>query len=424
MPVTTPYILMIGCFDTKAEIFSSLRTKLLTDGQRVLAINTGVLGTTDLFPVDVEAELVAKEGGCALSELRTKADRGFAVDVMGKGAAKIVASLVAKGGLKAAIGMGGGGGTYIVLSALKVIPMGIPKACVSTLAAKDLTRQMESKDIVLIPSIVDVAGLNSISEMIISQAAAAISAMARVPVSKEDQSNGRVAISMFGNTTPCVDQCTKLLQLDGYEVFAFHANGQGGRTLEALIREGYFDGVLEITTTELADELCGGICSAGPDRLNAAGEMAIPQVIVPGCMDMVNFGPMDTVPEQYKDRQLYSWAPDVTLMRTNKEENTMLGELLGGKINQSFGPVIVLLPERGLSQMDDQGKEFYNPEVNQALFDSIKRKVREPVTVFDLDAHINEPFFATIAVNSLVLMMEERGQPNEDRDFKLGNYDV
>src|SRR5690606_19435640 len=294
MSFSDSYILMIGCFDTKGDIFSYLRSELLARGQQVLSVNTGVLGSTNLFPVDIEAEQVAQEGGHQLSELREKSDRGFAVDVMGRGAASIVASLAKEGKIKAAIGMGGGGGTYIVLSALKVIPMGIPKACVSTLAAKDLTRQMESKDIVLIPSIVDVAGLNSISEMIISQAAAAISAMARVPVSKEDQSNGRVAISMFGNTTPCVDQCTKLLQLDGYEVFAFHANGQGGRTLEALIREDYFDGVLEITTTELADELCGGICSAGPDRLNAAGEMAIPQVIVPGCMDMVNFGPMDT----------------------------------------------------------------------------------------------------------------------------------
>lgn len=424
MPVITPYILMIGCFDTKAEIFSSLRNKLLVHSERVMAINTGVLGSTDLFPVDIEAELVASEGGYTLPELRAKSDRGFAVDVMGKGVAKIVSSLVSKGGLKAAIGMGGGGGTYIVLSALREIPMGIPKVCVSTLAAKDLTRQMESKDIVLIPSIVDVAGLNSISEMIISQAAAAISAMAKLPVSGTGKSIGRVAISMFGNTTPCVDQCTKYLQEDGYEVFAFHANGQGGRTMEALIRENYFDGVLEITTTELADELCGGICSAGPERLNAAGEMAIPQVIVPGCLDMVNFGPIETVPEKYRHRQLYSWAPDVTLMRTNKEENIQLGEMLGAKINQSFGPVIVLIPELGLSQLDDKGKEFYNPEVNQFLFDSIKRKVREPVSVFEFVGHINETLFARTAVNSLELMMEERGEPNDSRDFRIGNYDV
>lgn len=411
MPSTVPYILMIGCFDTKGEIFSFLRDQLLMRGERVVAINTGVVGSTDLFPVDIEAELVAKEGGHTLSELRTKSDRGYAVDVMGKGAAKIVSFLVSKGGLKAAIGMGGGGGTYIVLSALKTIPMGVPKACISTLAAKDLSRQMGSKDIVLIPSIVDVAGLNSISEMIIGQAAAAISAMAKYPAPDASKSIGRVAISMFGNTTPCVDYCTKILQSHGYEVFAFHANGQGGRTMEALIRENYFDGVLEITTTELADELCGGICSAGPERLNAAGEKAIPQVIVPGCLDMVNFGPLDTVPEEYRHRLLYSWAPDVTLMRTNKEENMELGEMLSEKINRSVGPVTVLLPLHGLSQLDFEGKEFYNPETNRVLFDSIKSKVGESVNMYELESHINEPFFAEIAVNYLELMMDERVEP-------------
>lgn len=424
MPDTIPYILMIGCFDTKGEIFSYLRNQLLSRGERVMAINSGVLGSTDLFPVDIEAESVAQQAGHTLADLRAKSDRGYAVDVMSRGVVKTIRSLVSKGGLKAAIGMGGGGGTYIVLSALKEIPMGVPKVCVSTLAAKDLTRQMESKDIVLFPSIVDVAGLNSISEMIIGQAAAAVSAMANAPKPKEAETAGRVAISMFGNTTPCVDQCTKFLKMDGYEVFPFHANGEGGRTMEALIKEGFFDGVLEITTTELADELCGGICSAGPDRLNAAGDMAIPQVIVPGCLDMVNFGPLDTVPEKYKDRQLYSWSPDVTLMRTNKEENIRLGEMLGAKINQSFGPVVVLIPEQGLSQLDEKGKEFYNPEVNQVLFDSIKRKVREPVSVFEFDGHINEDMFARVAVNSLELMIEERGEPNERRDFRIGNYGV
>src|SRR5690606_38695641 len=283
MPVTDPYILMIGCFDTKGEIFDFLRRQLLARGDRVLSVNIGVLGATDLFPVDIDADTVARTAGHSLEELRNKGDRGYAVDIMGKGAAKVVASLVAQGGLKAAIGMGGGGGTYIALSALKEIPLGIPKVCVSTLAAKDLTRHMGSKDIVLIPSVVDVAGLNSISEMIIGQAAAAISAMANAPQPAHSHATGRIAISMFGNTTPCVDQCTKLLESAGYEVFAFHANGQGGRTMEALIRERYFDGVLDITTTELADELSGGICSAGPERLTAASDLGIPQVVVPGC---------------------------------------------------------------------------------------------------------------------------------------------
>lgn len=405
MPVTVPYILMIGCFDTKGEIFAFLRDQLLSRGERVLTLNTGVLGSTDLFPVDIDAESVAGEGGQTLAALRAKSDRGYAVDVMGKGVAKIVSSLVAKGGMKGAIGMGGGGGTYIVLSALKEIPMGIPKACISTLAAKDLTRSMENKDIALIPSIVDVAGLNSISEMVISQAAAAICAMANVPQPKSNSGKRKVAISMFGNTTACVNQCTKLLEAQGYEVFPFHANGEGGRTMEALISEGFFDGILDITTTELADELCGGICSAGPGRLGAAGKLGIPQVVVPGCMDMVNFGPMDTVPNGYRHRQLYSWSPDVTLMRSNEEENVKLGEVLATKINGATGPSVVLLPMQGLSQMDSEGKEFYDSKTNQMLFNSIQSKLLSSIKVMEINAHINDAFFAQEAVEALLLLM-------------------
>lgn len=405
MSFSDSYILMIGCFDTKGDIFSYLRSELLARGQQVLSVNTGVLGSTNLFPVDIEAEQVAQEGGHQLSELREKSDRGYAVDVMGRGAASIVASLAKEGKIKAAVGMGGGGGSYIVLSALKEIPMGIPKACVSTLAAKDLSHRMGNKDIVLIPSIVDVAGLNSISEMIIRQAAAAISAMADSQGLIYHQSKGRVAISMFGNTTPCVNACTKLLEDQGYEVFAFHANGEGGRTMEALIRENFFQGVLDITTTELADELCGGICTAGPGRMDAAGDLAVPQVVVPGCMDMVNFGPLDSVPDKYRERQLYSWSPDVTLMRTNKEENILIAEILSAKINRSKGPVSILFPLRGLSQMDSEGKAFYNPTFNQALLDSLKKLVKPSVEIRDIDANINDGAFAKIAVEKLLAIM-------------------
>lgn len=417
MPDTRAYILMIGCFDTKGEIFSSLRDHLLRLGNRVVAVNTGILGTTGLFPVDIEAEEVAEKAGQSLLGLRAKSDRGYAVEVMGRGAAEVVSSLFVKGGLKAAIGMGGGGGTYIALSALKEIPLGIPKVCVSTLAAKDLTRHMGSKDIVLIPSVVDVAGLNSISEMIIGQAAAAISAMANAPKPAHSHATGRIAISMFGNTTPCVDQCTKLLESAGYEVFAFHANGQGGRTMEALIRERYFDGVLDITTTELADELSGGICSAGPERLTAASDLGIPQVVVPGCMDMVNFGPVDTIPEKYQHRQLYSWAPDVTLMRTNKEENTALGGIMAEKIGRSAAPVAVLLPLSGLSQMDREGQVFFDPDANRLLFNSLRNALKESVQVVEVNAHINEASFAEKAVETLRGLIEKKEVSGKSSNF-------
>jgi uncharacterized protein (UPF0261 family) len=329
------------------------------------------------------------------------------VAVMGQGAANLVAQLAAAGQISGAIGMGGGGGTYIALSAMQALPLGIPKLCLSTIATKDLSRQIGSKDITLMPSIVDVAGLNSISKLLIEQAAAAIGAMARVTATADASRAGRIAISMFGNTTPCVDQCTALLQQQGYEVFAFHATGVGGQTMESLIREGCFEAVLDITTTELADDLCGGICSAGPDRLNAAAERGIPQVVVPGCLDMVNFAQPDTVPAQYRDRELYSWAPDVTLMRTNQAENAILGERLAQKLNRSAAPAAILLPTQGISQIDAAGGVFHRPDTNRVLFAAIKKHAAAQVPVVEVEAHINDKSFAELAVRTLLDLIEK-----------------
>lgn len=401
-------VLILGCFDTKGEDFSFLRNCITGLGEKVITMNTGVMGTTKDFPVDIESDQVALEGGYAITALRKGGDRGHAVDVMGRGAAKLVAGLVSANKIKAAIGMGGGGGTYIALSAMQEIPLSIPKLCLSTLAAKDLSRQMGSKDIVLMPSIVDVAGLNNISKLLIRRAAAAICAMAKITGEKTGTVAGTIAISMFGNTSACVDQCSELLRKQGYEVLAFHANGVGGKTMESLIREKCFDAILDITTTELADDLCGGICSAGPDRLNAAAEMGIPQVVVPGCLDMVNFAQPDTVPAQYQLRELYNWAPDVTLMRTNKEENKILGERLAQKINRSEAPVTVVLPAKGISQVDAEGGVFYSPEINRVLFDTIKKNTKATIAVIEADAHINDPQFSAMLVSALLQVMKKR----------------
>ncbi len=397
---------MLGCFDTKGEVFSYLRNCILALGENVITINTGVMGTTDLFPVDFESDVVALQGDSEISSLRKLGDRGHAMDVMGKGAAQIVKILIAEEKLKGAIGMGGGGGTHIALFAMQQIPFGIPKLCLTTIAAKDLSRQIGHKDITLVPSVVDVAGLNSIIKVLISQSAAAICAMSNSIADSENVIVKRIAISMFGNTTACVDQCTELLKKEGYEVLAFHATGIGGRTMEALIREGYFDAVLDVTTTELADDLCGGICSAGPERLLAAGEMNLPQVVAPGCLDMVNFGHADTVPEKYKDRFFYSWAPDVTLMRTNIEENLILGKQLSQKLNKSTAPVSIVLPLKGISQIDSVGGIFYKPENDQALFDSIKKHAAESVRIIETDVHINDKSFAQILVKTLMEAIE------------------
>jgi len=401
------YIIMLGCFDTKGEEFAFLRECLLARGEKVKTINTGVMRAAEHFPADIEAEQVALEAGYSLDDLRQAGDRGHAVETMGKGAAKIVDRLNEEEGIKAVVGMGGGAGTFIALTAMQEIPLGVPKLCITTLAGKDLSRLMGSKDITLVPSIVDVAGLNSILKRTIQQAAEAISAMAEVKPVGDTHTSGSIAISLFGNTNACVETCTELLKKEGYEVFTFHANGVGGKTMESLIREGIFDAVLDITTTELADDLCRGVCSAGPDRLTAATEMGIPQVVVPGCLDMVNFAQMDTVPEQYKSRQLYSWAPIVTLMRTNEEENRLLGKKLTEKLNPSTGQTAILLPLKGLSQIDAKGGVFYQPETNQVLFDTIKKHVQENVEVVEVDAHINDKQFAEMSVKVLLKQIEK-----------------
>ncbi|WP_373519648.1 Tm-1-like ATP-binding domain-containing protein [Pricia sp.] len=401
-------VIMLGCFDTKAEDFEYLFTCLKDKNVEVLTLNTGILGTTDQFPVDFEADVVAKAGGSRLSVLRKGNDRGKALEIMGHGAASILGDLVSENKVDAVIGMGGGGGTYMVLAAMQAVPFGIPKLCLSTLATKDLSAKIGNKDIVLMPSIVDVAGLNAISRVLIRQAAGALIGMVNTSDSDEKKSAGSIAMSVFGNTNLCAESCSKLLKEKGYDILAFHAVGSGGETMEALMGEGFFDAVLDLTTTELADHLCGGVCSAGPDRLTAASRMGIPQVVAPGCLDMVNFGPLDTVPEKYKDRQLYSWAPDVTLMRTNAEENKQLGKILADKINASKGPVSVLLPMGGLSKIGAKGEVFYDPEIDDVLFDAIRKHIKSDIDIIEVQNNINTMDFAESAVKALVDLIEKK----------------
>jgi len=405
MAEITKHILMLGCFDTKGEDFSYLKKCLFELGEQVISINTGIMKSTADFSIDYRAEQVALAAGTTLEAIKTEGDRGKAVELMGTGAGTIIAELILQGKVKGAIGMGGGGGTYIALSAMQEIPLGIPKLCLSTLATKDLSRQVGHKDITLMPSIVDVAGLNSISKLLIKQAAGAIFGMVSINTIEQEKSKGSIAISMFGNTTKCVDMCTDLLKKEGYDVLAFHATGVGGATMESLIREGCFNAVLDVTTTELADDLCGGICSAGPDRLTAAVEMKIPQIVVPGCLDMVNFAQLDTVPDQFKERDLYSWAPDVTLMRTNIEENQILGKKLAKKLNKATAITKIFLPTKGISQVDMEGGIFYQPEIDLALFDAIKENTDPKISISELDAHINDSDFAKALVTALLKMI-------------------
>lgn len=394
---------MLGSFDTKAEDFDYLYGKLTACDLSVITIDVGTFGSQTRFKTDYDSEYVARLGGSTLKDLQEQKNREAALESMSAGAAKLILELFSQQKASGIIAMGGGGGTFMALKAMSRLPIGIPKICISTLASKDLSKQMGASDIILFPSVVDVAGVNSISKIIMNNAATALAGMVTPGTGAGLEDQQRIAISIFGNTTTCVNKCTELLRKQNYDVLTFHAVGSGGSTMESLILSGFFHGVMDITTTELADELCGGICSAGPDRLTACSAMGLPQIVAPGCLDMVNFGAIDTVPEKYKGRQLFKWAPDVTLMRTHEEENQLLGKMIAEKLNPAKGPVIILLPLKGLSQIGAPGNEFYNPAVDRILFDSIEKHIQNKnIEITYVDANINTPEFAIKAVDAFL----------------------
>ena len=403
-------IMMVGAFDTKGAEYAFLRAQILARGHKVLAVNTGVVGECDAFAVDVEASAVAAAGGASLESLRTAGDRGAAMKAMGAGAAKVAEQGYAAGWFDGIVGMGGSGGSSVVTAAMRALPVGVPKVCVSTVAAGDTAAYVGSKDVVLIPSIVDVAGVNRISRVIFTRAAGAVCGMVEAEPVPADDDKSIVAASMFGNTTECVNACSEALSAHGYEVLVFHATGTGGRTMESLIDEGLVDAVLDITTTEWADEVCGGVFSAGPDRLSAAGRAGLPQLVVPGCVDMANFGGMDTVPHQYKDgtRLFYEWNPAVTLMRTNAAENAQLGRIFAEKLNAAQGPVAVLIPLRGVSILDSDGELFCDRQADRAFGDALKANLDEGILVREVDYNINDPAFAAAATALLLTLIAEK----------------
>jgi uncharacterized protein (UPF0261 family) len=406
-------IVLLGAFDTKAAEYAFLRDAILAQGGEVLGVNVGVLGSTTLFSVDVAADAVAQAAGADLIALRAGGDRGAAMKAMAAGAAAIVRQLYDEGKLGGIIGMGGSGGTSVITAAMQALPTGVPKVCVSTVAGGNVAPYVGTKDITLIPAVTDVAGVNRISRVIFTRAAGAIVGMVRAtPPPAHAADRPLIAASMFGNTTQCVDACRAQLDAAGYEVLVFHATGTGGRTMESLIDEGLIDACLDITTTEWADELCGGVFSAGPDRLAAAGRRGIPHLIVPGCIDMVNFGPPSSVPREYRDagRVFYEWNPSVTLMRTNVAENRRLGKIFAEKANAATGPVAILIPLRGVSILDGDGQPFCDRDADQAMFAALRQHLRPDIRLVELDANINDPAFAASATKMMLEMIDINGE--------------
>lgn len=397
---------IVGTMDTKGIEFAFIKAQIESTGVSTCVINTGILGEPQLTP-DISADEVAQAGGSSLQALRDEGDRGNSVTVMAQGAAVLVAEKQAAGEIDGIISLGGSAGTTIGTTAMQAVPVGVPKLMVSTLASGDTSPYVQSKDISMMYSVVDIAGINRLSRQILANAAGAIVGMvnAEAPVAAAAD-KPLIAATMFGVTTPCVTKARELLEDAGYEVLVFHATGTGGQAMEDLVKGGFLVGVLDVTTTELADELVGGILSAGPDRLEAAGQSGLPQVVAPGALDMVNFGPPDTVPEKFSDRLFYQHNPTVTLMRTTAEETAELGRIMARKLSEAQGPTTVIIPTQGVSAIDKTGQPFDSQEAREAWRENLKAYIGDNVTVIEMDAHINDDAFATKLVETLLASIQ------------------
>ncbi len=397
-------VLLLATLDTKGAEAAFVRDLLVGEGVAVRLVDTGCLGEPQAA-ADVTREEVFAAAGETLDAVRAKGDRGHAVTRAADGAAEIVRKAYAAGELAGVLGIGGGAGTTIGTRAMRALPIGVPKLMVSTLASGEVSHFVGSRDVMMLNSVVDILGLNRISRAVLARAAQAMAGMARAgepPASDEDRP--LVAATMFGVTTPCVERAKEVLEEAGYEVLVFHATGSGGRTLESLAEDGLLAGVLDVTTTELADELVGGVLSAGPDRLTAAGAAGVPQLVSAGATDMVNFHGMDTVPERFRGRNLYRHNENVTLMRTTPEECARIGADIGAKVARAAGPVRVLLPRRGVSALDREGQPFDDPAARSALADAVRENAGA-AAVEELDRHVNDPEFARAAAEALLAMM-------------------
>ncbi len=396
-------IAVLGTLDSKGEEHAFVADLIRKRGHQVLLIDTGSGAPPSVAP-DITREEVAAAAGIDFAVLIARQDRGECVSAMVKAAPILLAKLAEEGRIDGVISLGGGGGTAISSAAMRALPLGFPKLLVSTLASGNTAPYLGTKDIVMVPSIADVAGLNRLSRLIFTRAAGAICGMVEAEAPADD-SRPLIVASMFGNTTACVTEAKSILEEAGYEVLVFAATGTGGRTMETLIESGMVAGVLDITTTEWADELVGGVLNAGPDRLDATAKAGVPAVVAPGCLDMVNFGEKASVPAKFADRTFYIHNPQVTLMRTTPEECAELGRIVAGKVNRYTAPAAILIPRRAISVISAEGKTFNDPAADEALFSALHEHARVEVT--DYDEEINSPVFARACAEKLLALIEK-----------------
>jgi len=391
-------IAVLGTLDSKGEEHAFVAALIAQHGHKPLLIDVGTGGPATVQP-DITREQVAATIGLDLASLMAKKDRGACVVAMTHAAPALVAKLASDGRIHGIISLGGGGGTAIGTAAMRALPLGFPKLMVSTLAAGNVAPYLGTKDITMMPSIADVAGLNRLSRVIFTRAAGAICGMVSAEPSV-GAAKPLIVASQFGNTTTCVTEAKKVLEAAGYEVLVFAATGTGGRIMESVIESGIVSGVLDVTTTEWADELVGGNLNAGPERMDAAAKANVPVVVAPGCLDMVNFGEMASIPEKFKGRNFYIHNPQITLMRTTADECRQLGEIVAKKANAYQAGTAIMIPRKAISVISAAGQPFHDAAADEALFSALKANATVPVQEFDLA--INDKEFAQACAYKLI----------------------
>ena len=399
-------ILLLGTMDTKGLEFGYVKDKITEKGHNTIVLDAGVLGTPLLEP-DISHEEVAQAAGTSVRDLVAQGKEGVAIELMTKGALSIVQGLYHSGKIDGILALGGSMGTSLATAVMRSLPIGIPKLMVSTMASSDTRPYLDNKDIVMMPSVADIVGLNRVTKRVLAIAAGAIVGMVTADPGPIRSDKPLIGLTLHGDLMSCMYACKSMLEEKGYEMAIFAAVGSGGKTLEELIEHGVIDGVFDLVTHEIACHLYGGLCDAGPFRLEAAGRKGIPQLIVPGKVDIVSFSTGLGVPERFEGRKAWMHNPDLGLIRLNKEEMSLVAEVMVEKLNKSVGPTAVIIPRRGLSAYGKGWEHFYDEEADLALFEILKNGLKPEIQVVELDAHIKDSLFAERATELLDEMMQK-----------------
>lgn len=401
-------ILLLGTLDTKGLEFGYVKEKIIGQGHRSIVVDVGVVGNPLLEP-DIGKDEVAHAAGTTIQDIIFQGKEGVAIELMTKGAVSFVQRLYRSGKIDGILALGGSMGTSLACAVMRSLPIGIPKVMVSTMASSDTRFYIDNKDIVMIPSVVDIVGLNPLTKRVLAIAAGAISGMVTADPGPIPSEKPIIGLTLHGDLMPCMRSSKSMFEEKGYEVVIFAATGAGGKTLEELTEQGVINCVFDLVTHEIVCNLFAGLCDAGPSRIEAAGRKGIPQLIVPGKLDVITFNPEVGVPQRFKGRRVWIHNPEVGVIRLNKEEMSMVGEVMVEKVNKARGPTAVIIPTRGLSGYGKGWEDFYDGEADFTLFTLLKEKLKSEIRVVEVDAHINDKVFAERATELLDELMHKVG---------------